>query len=212
MTSVKPRSLPNRLTISAKTLDLQLNACIIASARSQAQGVDRSSSVFAEPPSFAILNLDPSRNPKADTKVERTAGRLVALDLGDKRVGVAISDELQITASPLPFIERRSWKDLLRRVASVIETYDARGLVIGLPLSLDGNEGEAALTARRLAENFRRSLNVPVYLQDERLTTVAAEMNMRAEGIKTNDVEKRIDSESAAIILRDFMMAGSERP
>lgn len=168
--------------------------------------------MFAEPLSYAILNLNPSRNPKADTKVERAAGRLVALDLGDRRVGVAISDELQITASPLPFIERRSWKDLLRRVASVIETYDARGLVIGLPLSLDGNEGDAAQTARRLAENFRRSLNVPVYLQDERLTTVAARMDLRTEGIKTNDIQKRIDSESAAIILRDFMMAGSEQP
>ena len=157
------------------------------------------------------MNSDPSRNPKADTKVERAAGRLVALDLGNKRVGVAVSDELQITASPLPFIERRSWKDLLQRVASVIETYDARGLVIGLPLSLNGKEGDAAQTARRLTENFRRSLNVPVYLQDERLTTVAAEMNMKAEGIKANEIEERIDSESAAIILRDFMTA-SEQP
>ncbi len=161
--------------------------------------------MFAEPPSYAILNSDPSLNLNADTKVERAAGRLVALDLGNKRVGVAVSDELQITASPLPFIERCSWKDLLRRVASVIETYDARGLVIGLPFNLDGSEGEAAQTARRLAENFRRSLNVPVYLQDERLTTVAAETIMRAEGIKATDIEKRIDSESAAIILRDFM-------
>lgn len=210
MTSVKPRSLPKPLTIGAKTLDLQRNACIIASACSQAQGVDRWSSVFAEPPSYAILNSNPSENPKTDTKVERATGRLVALDLGDKRVGVAVSDELQITASPLPFIERRSWKDLLHRVASVIETYDARGLVIGLPLSLDGNEGDAAQTARRLAENFRRSLNVPVYLQDERLTTLAAKMNMRAEGIKANEIEERIDSESAAVILRDFM-ARSER-
>lgn len=156
------------------------------------------------------MNSNPSRNPKVDPKVERTAGRLVALDLGNKRVGVAVSDELQITASPLPLIERRSWKNLLHRVASVIETYDARGLVIGLPLGLDGHEGDAALNARRLAENFRRSLNVPVYLQDERLTTVAASIDLRAEGIKASDIEKRIDSESAAIILRDFMMTGSE--
>jgi putative Holliday junction resolvase len=118
---------------------------------------------------------------------------------------VAVSDELQITATPLPFIERHSWKDLLRRVASIIEAYDARGLVIGLPLGLDGSDGEAAQEARRLAENFRRSLNVPVYLQDERLTTLAAKEKMRSEGVRTAEIESRVDSESAALILRDFM-------
>jgi putative pre-16S rRNA nuclease len=146
----------------------------------------------------------PQRFTAADNPPE-TTGRLVALDLGAKRVGVAVSDELQITANALPFIERRRWKDLLRRVASIIEAYDARGLVIGLPLGLDGSEGDAAQEARRLAENFRRSLNVPVYLQDERLTTFAAEEKMKAEGVRSAEIENRIDSESAALILRDFM-------
>src|SRR6266850_4132865 len=80
------------------------------------------------------------------------AGRLLALDLGAKRVGVAVSDELRMTVNPVPAIERRSWKDLLRRVAAVVQSYDARGLVIGLPLSLDGAEGSAALDARAVAE------------------------------------------------------------
>jgi putative Holliday junction resolvase len=142
-----------------------------------------------------------------------TDGRLVALDLGAKRVGVAVSDELQIAVTPLPFIERRSWKDLLRRVAAIIEGYDARGLVIGLPLGLDGNEGDAAQEARRLAENFRRSLNVPVYLQDERLTTFAADVKLRSEGVRPGEIENRIDSESAALILRDFIeITGQAEP
>lgn len=132
-------------------------------------------------------------------------GRLLALDLGARRVGVAMSDELKITATPLPFIERRSWKDLLRRVAAIIEGYDARGLVIGLPLGLDGSEGDAAQEARRIAENFRKSLNVPVYLQDERLTSFAAGEKLKSEGVRAEEVENRIDSESAALILRDFM-------
>jgi len=132
-------------------------------------------------------------------------GRLVALDLGDKRVGIAVSDELQITANPLPLIERRSWKDLLSRVAAIIESYDARALVIGLPLSLDGREGDAAGQARKIAENFRRSLSVPVYLQDERLTTFAADLKLRTEGVGPGEIENRIDSESAALILRDFI-------
>ena len=151
------------------------------------------------------MDLNSSQRFNAADNLPETTGRLVALDLGAKRVGVAVSDELQITASPLAFIERRSWKDLLRRVASIIEAYDARGLVIGLPLSLDGSDGDAAREARRLAENFRRSLNVPVYLQDERLTTFAADVKLRSEGVRPEEIENKIDSESAALILRDFM-------
>lgn len=134
-------------------------------------------------------------------------GRLLALDLGSKRVGVAISDELRITTTPLPFIPRRSWKDLLRRVAAIVETYDASTLVIGLPLNMDGTEGAAAAEAKRLAENFRRSLDIPVFLQDERLTSVAAAAALKAERLESNELDERIDSESAAIILGDFMAA-----
>ena len=137
-------------------------------------------------------------------------GRLVALDLGAKRVGVAVCDELRITVTPLPLIERRSWKDLLRRVAEIVEGYDARGLIIGLPLNMDGSEGIAAKEALSVAENFRRSLNVPVYLQDERLTSVEAHSQMRAAGEKDKDIDRRIDSESAAIILRDFMASAGQ--
>jgi putative Holliday junction resolvase len=139
-------------------------------------------------------------------------GRLVALDLGAKRVGVAVCDELRITVTPLPLIERRNWKDLLRCVAEIVEGYDARGLIIGLPLNMNGTEGFAAEEAGRLAENFRRSLNVPVYLQDERLTSVEAHSEMRAAGEKDRAIDRRIDSESAAIILRDFLECGGSTP
>ena len=132
-------------------------------------------------------------------------GRLLALDLGAKRVGVAVSDELRLTARPLPLLERRSWKDLLRQVLAIVETYDARGLVIGLPLNMDNTRGPAAAEAARLAENFRRSLNVPVYLQDERLTSAAAAETLKAGGAGPDEVNRLIDSESAVIILRDFI-------
>jgi len=134
-----------------------------------------------------------------------SAGRLLALDLGAKRVGLAVSDELRITVNPLPAIERRSWKDLLRRVAAVIESYDARGLVIGLPLSLAGAEGSAAQDARATAEKFQRSLHVPVYLQDERLSTVAATAELKAAGRSAGEIKQQVDSESAAVILGDFI-------
>ena len=135
---------------------------------------------------------------------------MLALDLGIKRVGIAISDELRMTARPLSVIIRRSWKDLLRQVAGTIEAYDARGLVIGLPLNLDGTEGPAAAEAKRLAQNFRRSLNVPVYLQDERLTSIAAVEELKSRGHKTSNIHAEIDSESAAIILRDFLSAQAQ--
>jgi len=133
-------------------------------------------------------------------------GRLLAIDLGAERVGIAISDELRITVTALERLERRSWKDLLRRVAAIVETYDARALIIGLPLNLDGTKGEAAAEAVRIAENFRKSLGVPVFLQDERLTSRAAESEMRARGLKPEEISRRVDSESAAIILRDFIV------
>ena len=129
----------------------------------------------------------------------------MAIDLGAQRVGVAVTDELQITVTALERIERRSWKDLLRRVSAIIGSYDARALVIGLPLNLDGTKGPAADDASRIAENFRKSLNVPVFVQDERLTTVAAEAELKSHGMEASDLKELIDSEAAAIILRDFI-------
>lgn len=129
----------------------------------------------------------------------------MAIDLGAKRVGVAVTDELHITVSALAHVERRSWKDLLRRVSGIIESYDARGLIIGLPLNLDGTKGPAAEEALRIAENFGKSLNVPVFLQDERLTSLAAESHLKSRGVAVNEIKSLVDSEAAAIILRDFV-------
>jgi putative Holliday junction resolvase len=133
------------------------------------------------------------------------AGRLMALDLGRKRVGVAVSDELQISVRPLPPLRRTNWKKLLRSVAHSLESFDARALVIGLPLSLDGSAGEAALEARRIARNFQLSLHIPIFLQDEKLTSVEAEEGLRAAGYDRAERLELLDSESAAIILRDFI-------
>jgi len=107
-------------------------------------------------------------------------------------------------------IERRSWKDLLRRVLVLVETYNAKGLVIGLPLNLDGEEGRASKEARTIADKFRLSLGIPVYLQDERLTTFAAKSALKSEGRSENEIERAIDSEAAAIILRDFITSNAD--
>jgi len=141
----------------------------------------------------------------SDANLPDSAGRLLALDLGTKSVGVAVSDELRITANPLPAIERRSWKDLLRRVTTIVESYDARGLVIGLPLSLEGSEGSAAQGARATAVKFQLSLGIPVYLHDERLTTLTATAQLKNAGRSPSVIKRQVDSESAAVILSDFM-------
>lgn len=133
----------------------------------------------------------------------------MALDLGGKRVGLAVSDELQITVRPLKALRRTSWKQLLASVSDTIESFDAQALVIGLPLKLDGSEGEAAAEARRIARNFQLSLRVPVYLHDEKLTTRAADESLRDEGLDDSTRRARLDSTAAAIILNDFI-AGLE--
>lgn len=142
---------------------------------------------------------------------ERPApGRLLALDLGTRRVGVAVSDELRLTVRPLPFLRRTNWKQLLRAVNELRERFDAQAVVFGLPLRLDGTEGEAAREARRIARNLALSLPVPVHLQDERLTSRAAEESLRAANLTEKEIATRLDSEAAALILRDFMTKCSD--
>lgn len=142
---------------------------------------------------------------KSESSSDTSQGRLLALDLGTKRVGVAVSDELQMTVQPLAPLRRTNWKTLLRQISDLRHSFDAQGVVIGLPLNLDGTEGEAAQAARRIARNLSLSLDVPVHLQDERLTTRAAEESLRAAGFRGEGLTARVDSEAAVIILRDFI-------
>jgi putative Holliday junction resolvase len=136
---------------------------------------------------------------------------ILALDVGEKRVGVAVSDSLSISITRLAALPRRSWKRMLRDVDDLVRLFDAKTVVIGLPLRLNGSSGDAALEMRAVAFNFARSLNVPVYLQDERLSSAEAEQNLRAEGHTPDEVFALVDSEAAAIILRDFLVSGQER-
>jgi putative Holliday junction resolvase len=146
----------------------------------------------------------------ADEGRRRPPGRLLALDIGTKRVGVALSDELGLTARPLPALPRTNWKRLLRDVSALCGQFDVKGVVVGLPLRLDGSEGDAAAEARRLARNFGLSLGRPVVLQDERLTSKEAESELRREGHDEDEVRGLVDSHAAAIILRDYLSHSTE--
>lgn len=136
---------------------------------------------------------------------------ILALDPGEKLVGTAVSDEKLITIKRLPPLKRSNWKKLLQDVLALIERFDARTIVIGLPLSLDGTEGEAAERVQRLAQNLARSVSLPVYLQDERLTSLEAMENLKAEGKRREEIPALIDGEAAALILRDFLRTDQDR-
>ncbi len=150
-------------------------------------------------------------NPEQFTDPSSTPGlgRLVALDLGTKWIGVAVSDEQQIIATPVRTIERKSWKKTLVAVKDILAEFDAVGLVIGLPYNSDGTESEMSQAVRRLARNFSLSLTIPIVLQDERVTSYEARQRLWARGVELKDTKSLVDSEAAAIILSDFL---SSRP
>jgi putative Holliday junction resolvase len=152
-------------------------------------------------------------NPEDFTNVSRAprSGRLLALDLGMKHVGVAVSDDLQFTVRPVCVLERKGWKKFLKQINAFLAEFDAVGLVLGLPYNTDGSESEMSLEARRLARNFSLSVNVPVFLHDERLTSYEAKGYLTKLGLSEKEIWDRVDSEAAAIILSDFLQFRNEK-
>jgi putative Holliday junction resolvase len=132
-------------------------------------------------------------------------GRVVALDPGTKRVGVAVCDEHRIVSRPLAVIQRTSWKKLLLQIKAVLAEYDAAALVVGLPYNFDGTESEMTAEARDMARKLALSVAVPVYLQDERATTYEARGRLWNAGVDGKKMRAVVDSEAATIILRDFL-------
>lgn len=122
-----------------------------------------------------------------------------------------MSDELQISIRRLDPLTRSNWKQLLRDVGHLVQHFEAKALVIGFPLGPNGVQGEAAERVRQLADKFARSLLIPIYLQDERLTSVAATEQLQAEGHNATEVRKLLDSQAAVIILGDFIGGSQDR-
>ena len=152
-----------------------------------------------------------SLNEPEDYEFQKPGGPILSLDLGSKRIGVAISDQTQVAITRIDSLVRSNWKQFLLDVRELIRRFDAKSMVIGFPLNLDGSEGEAARAARDIATKFAWSLELPVFLQDERLSSHEATERLRADGYQASDIAARIDSESAAVILRDFLVSGQRR-
>jgi len=133
--------------------------------------------------------------------------RWMGLDVGSKRIGVALSDELGITAQPLLVLTRHGGSRDLEALARLAREHAVTGVVAGLPLNMDGSEGETAARVRRFTERLAAHLGLPVRLWDERLTTWEAEGVLRQAGVRSRKQRQVIDKLAAALILKGFLEA-----
>lgn len=138
-------------------------------------------------------------------------GRVVGLDPGAARVGIAISDESRSIAFPRETVPARGgWTDAAKRVKEALAGDDVTLLVVGLPLRLDGTEGEAARRARGFGEALRAAFGVEVVYWDERLTTVAAERSLSEMGRRGSRRREVVDQSAATILLQGYLDANKE--
>ena len=134
--------------------------------------------------------------------------RIMGLDFGSKTVGVAVSDELGLTATGIEIVRRDSPNKLrktLARIEALINEYNIDKIVLGYPVMLDGSEGEGVEKTKEFATMLHRRTNLEIIFQDERLTTVEAYEIMDLAGIKREDRYKYVDQVAAQVILEDYL-------
>ena len=134
--------------------------------------------------------------------------RVIGLDYGSKTVGVALSDELMLTAQPLTTIHRdrpTKLRQTLAQIEQIIEQYDVDRIVVGWPKKLDNEEGERCEKTKEFKEMLERRTGLEVILWDERLTTVSADKHMMESGIRREDRKKYVDEIAAVFILQGYL-------
>ncbi len=133
--------------------------------------------------------------------------RRMGIDPGQRRVGLALSDEEGQLASPHKTLERTSDRGLLAALAAEVRAHEVGEIVFGLPLRLSGDEGPEARRARKLASELERAAGVKVVLWDERLTTVAAERQLRGVGLRAQRKKALLDQVAATLLLQSYLDA-----
>ena len=131
--------------------------------------------------------------------------KLLGLDVGTVRIGVATSDILEMLASPYDVYKRRTLYLDARYIVELAESLGAGKIVFGLPLKLDGTEGTSAEMARELAERVKSQTSLPIVFQDERLSTVSAERILIETGNSRSKRKEKIDAVAASIILQNYI-------
>jgi len=135
-------------------------------------------------------------------------GRILALDWGEIRIGLALSDETQTLASPLETLVRRRGKRFpMPRLVELVALHEPVGIVVGLPLTGEGDEGASAIESRGLAESVAARTRIPVELWDERLTTARALRAVREQGGSVRGRKQDVDALAAAVLLQHFLDA-----
>ena len=139
--------------------------------------------------------------------------RILGLDYGTKTVGVAISDELGLTAQPVMTIERKSENKLrktLAKIEEIIEEYGVSFVVLGYPKNMNNTEGPRAIATKEFKEHLERRTGLTVYLQDERLTTIESERILMESGVRREHRKEYVDKMAAAIILQSYLDANRQ--
>ena len=131
--------------------------------------------------------------------------RILGIDYGRKRIGVAVSDPTGVIAQGLPTITYRDLSDGLARLADLIEEFEVTRMVVGLPRNLKGETGFAAHAATRFAGTLKDRFEIPILLWDERLTSTMAEKTLRQFGKSPSKHKEKIDQIAATILLQNFL-------
>ncbi len=136
--------------------------------------------------------------------MEESKGRILAIDYGEARIGLAITDEMQIIVSPLEVVKPKK-QDPVKRISEIVQEMDVTEIVLGMPYLLSGKEGRVAEQVKKFKEELEKNLTVPVVLHDERFTSKMAEMELRSRGIKPSRNKEKIDLFAAGILLEDYL-------
>jgi putative Holliday junction resolvase len=142
---------------------------------------------------------------------ESRPSRILAIDYGRKRIGLALSDELQLTAQPLAVMKRANRREDLRRLRDVCRKQGVARILVGHPLHITGEAGEMADEAARFAARLRKELGIEVDLVDERLTSWEAGQIMAEAGSSRQRKESSLDDVAAAIFLREYLERNRSR-
>ena len=131
--------------------------------------------------------------------------RVMALDVGDKNIGVAVSDALLLTAQGRSTLRRTSWEADLQHLRKLAEDNEVSKIVVGKPLHMDGRDSPQSRKVAKFAMKLSKSLSLPVILWDERLTSFAAEQHLQEAGLNWRNRRKHVDKVAAMFILQDYL-------
>lgn len=138
--------------------------------------------------------------------------RIIGLDVGDKTIGIAVSDALMLTAQGIETIRREAWPSDLQRLQELIAEYDVDRIVIGLPRNMNGTEGERCDIVREFADHLKESISdKEIIFWDERLSTVAAERYLVAADVSRAKRRKIIDKMAAVFILQGYLDSNPQK-